>query len=76
MGFSGVRVFNEKPATVFNGTSPTDAFLYMIVTDTTSEWKYTYIYTYTNCLLYLDAVFLMLYCCIRYDLTVYICLHL
>ena len=69
MGFSGVRVFNEKPATVFNGTSPTDAFLYMIVTDTTSEWKYTYVYTYTNCLLCLDAVFVIpdsLYCCIQY----------
>ena len=28
-GFTGVRVFNEKPTIVFNGTSTTESFLYM-----------------------------------------------
>ena len=32
-GFTGVRVFNKETAAVFNGTSPTQSFLYMILTD-------------------------------------------
>ena len=36
-GYTGVKVFNEKPATVFNGTSPTESFLYLVVTDNGSE---------------------------------------
>ena len=36
-GFTGVRVFNERPATVFKGSSTTESFLYMILTDTKSE---------------------------------------
>ena len=36
-GFTGVRVFNERPATIFNGTSPTDSFLYMVLTDPKSK---------------------------------------
>jgi hypothetical protein len=35
-GFTGVRVFNERPATVFNGTSSTDSFLYMVLSDAKS----------------------------------------
>ena len=37
-GFTGVRVFNERPATVFNGTSSTDSFLYMVLSDAKSKF--------------------------------------
>ena len=36
-GFTGVRVFNDRPATIFNGTSPTDSFLYMVLVDPKSK---------------------------------------
>lgn len=35
-GFTGVRVFNERPATVFHGTSTTESFLYMTLADAKS----------------------------------------
>ena len=38
-GFTGVRVFNEKPATVFKGTSTTESFLFMILTDAKSKFR-------------------------------------
>ena len=30
-GFTGVRVFNERPSIFFNGTTTTDSFLYSLM---------------------------------------------
>ena len=38
-GFTGVRVLNEKPVTVFKGTSTTESFLFMILTDAKSKFR-------------------------------------
>ena len=39
-GFTGVRVFYDKTAYVFNGTSTTESFVHMILTNTESKLLY------------------------------------
>ena len=52
-GFTGVRVFNEKPTTVFKGTSTTESFLYMTLTEAKGKQKIAdFIVSSSHCSLY------------------------